>query len=260
MEPTKEILSLAQNTCDDWSYAQLRPVSRRVNRILDTLHIQQTFHDACVLFDALHRWDLFRHFRTYIPKKAEPLEGNQFLIPAQLDTSDWRWEIRGRHPRFFDYTQARSCHWLAPAWLLVAQRLYPQCNWMIASSDLHTSVIDFDNRLLFDPYYQEVGIPTKTSLQMLFGDNFDNPHDCGIYDENDPYDNSTGMSGVALEMWNLADAFKGTEEELIKVMNLFIEPGEDDEESEEALEQVNDELVDNLCVMANREDQFSRSY
>ena len=258
MKPTKEILSYSQNTCDDWSYAQLRPVSRRVNRILNQLHIQQAFHDACVLFDALHRWDVFRHFRTYIPKKAVPMEGRQFLIPAQLDCSDWRYEVRGRHPHFFDYTQARSCHWMAPCWLLVAKQLYPQCNWMIASSDLHTSVIDFDSKLLFDPYYQEVRVSTKASLQMMFGKAFDNPNDCGIYDDSEPYDNSRGMSGVALTMWNLAEEFTGTEEELVKLMNTFI-TCDDDKEFEEAVEKTGDELAENLCVMAERDDQYSRS-
>lgn len=253
------LLEVVKNNCDDWSYAKLRPVSRRVNRILDTLHIQQAFHNACELYEALHRWDIFRHFRTYIPKKAEPLEGEQFLLPAQLDGSDWRWGIRGRHPRFFDYTLARSCHWLAPAWLLVAKQLYPECDWQIASSDLHTSVIDFDNRLLFDPYYQEVGVAPKKSLQMMFGNDFDDPHDCGIFDDSNPYDNGAGISGIALEMWSMADQFKGTEEELVNVLNQFLDAHDKSKEIDmpEALAEEPYALGIGMEIMAQREDQFA---
>jgi hypothetical protein len=50
---------------------------------------------------------LFRDFRKYCTWHFRPGD-----LPAWSDGCDWRCEVLGRPPCYFDYVCAGACHWL----------------------------------------------------------------------------------------------------------------------------------------------------
>ena len=70
-------------------------------------------------------------------------------LPGDFETCDWRWCVRGRHPKYFDYVKHGACHWLVNFNLHLAKLVEPNRTWRIITSDHHSTVWDND-RTLFD--------------------------------------------------------------------------------------------------------------
>ncbi len=250
---------------DEWSMAPLtEPVIRKVNRLLHLPEIQQLFHNATISYDALHRWDIFRHFRDRIPSAAKPLRNAEFVIPAQVDGSDWRFNDckPGPSPKYWDYCLIHACHWMSVPWLEVAKRLFPQHRWDIVSSSLHTGITCLDQNVIFDPLFQTLNVSVDETLQLWLSP--DDPDDCQIYVSGRGYADqlNDGTSSYAMRFWNLADTFQGSEEQLLETLNTFL----DNEKLSESLGMTqNYGLTDNahlnkdpeaLLVLSNRSDQY----
>ena len=81
------------------------------------------------------------------------------LRPAAYDSLDWRWrERRGPQPGYWAWACAGACHWMASHNLTVISSLEPDRPWQIATSDKHSSVVDMERQLLFDPTFKALGL------------------------------------------------------------------------------------------------------
>jgi len=253
---------------DEWGYVPLtQPVMTRVNQLLSDSYIQKLFHDAARAYEAIHRWDIFRHFRDRIPRVVEPVRDSEFILPSQLDGGDWRFmrEVSGRWPKYWDYCLSHACHWTSIPWLAVAKQAFPDHQWDIMSSHLHTGIICVDQKLLFDPYFYAVSVPVAEALSMWDSRLDDDGELCEYYTNGDGYSMLDGSSEYASRFWKLAESFEGTEGELIQIINDFI----DQEEQQEALGIESSYCLTNnahfnqdpetLLVLASREDQYARN-
>ena len=103
----------------------------------------------------------------YIPKPY-----NINIRPAHYDNCDWRSyskktrrEInrvygsrRGPQPHFWAWVCSGACHWVVSPNLLVISKLEPDRPWQIATSDKHSTIVDIERKLIFDPNYLAFGI------------------------------------------------------------------------------------------------------
>ncbi len=82
------------------------------------------------------------------------------LRPADYDSCYWRWDKgrRGPQPGYWAWACAGACHWVASPYLLVISLLEPDRPWQIASSDKHSTVVDLERQLIFDPNYLAMDI------------------------------------------------------------------------------------------------------
>jgi hypothetical protein len=98
----------------------------------------------------------------------DPQEFTSDLRPKDYETCDWRWNCgrRGRHPAFWDFVCHSACHWVNVVAFLVAQKALPQYDWQLASSDLHTTVIDLKSMMLFDPNFLAIGVSADEAVAM----------------------------------------------------------------------------------------------
>ena len=68
---------------------------------------------------------------------------------------------RGPHPHFWKWACHGACHWLVNHNLIVISQLEPDRNWQISSSDIHSTVVDIDRQLLFDPSWIAMSIDAE---------------------------------------------------------------------------------------------------
>ena len=82
------------------------------------------------------------------------------LRPERWDSLDWRWDRGkpGRKPAFHRWVCMGACHWVASHNLMVISELEPDRPWQIATSDKHSSVVDLERKLLFDPNLQALDV------------------------------------------------------------------------------------------------------
>ena len=76
--------------------------------------------------------------------------GKRFRIgqyPADFESCDWRWGVRGRPPRYFQYVKHGACHWLINFNLTLAQLAEPKKEWRIVTSLIHSTVWDGEHTL-----------------------------------------------------------------------------------------------------------------
>ena len=219
----------------DWSYVPMtKLISQKVNEITKKSEVQREFHLATRAYEAIQRWDIFRHFKKTIPKARQPEEGSEFLKPWVWDGSDWRcmWknDQPGRRPAWFDYCCARACHWMTVPWLLVVTALFPDDDWQVLSSPNHTGIVCFEKKLIFDPYFYAVGVPIPECIS-LWTKCEDWEYDfCEIHDAENPYSHQSesGTAVFAQRFWELADSWPGSEEELTLVLKNFIDNYDND--------------------------------
>jgi len=252
---------------NEWGYVPLtQPVMTKVNQLLSTESIQQMFHDATLSYEALKRWDIFRHFRDRIPKTIEPVRDAQYVVPCQLDGSDWRFcrDIPGRWPKYWDYCLAHACHWMTTPWLAVVNQTFPEHTWDVLSSHLHTGIICRKQKVIFDPYFHAVGVSVPDAIAM-WKPEADDLTDCEYFPEGIGYSIVEGTSAYATRFWKLVETFEGTEAELIDIMNKLID--QEHEQEELGIESTYS-LTDNdhfnqdpetLLVLASRADQYARN-
>ena len=211
------------NDCDDWALVPMDKFYRRLNNALSSLPIQQAYHDATLAYYAVRRYQILDHFdASYYPKPLELQEGREFLYPYQANSMDWDWDMGpGRRPKYHEYVCAMACHWMAQPNLLVAQRLFPDYNWIIVSTERHTGVACLEEKLLFEPYFYRSGSTAKSVITMYVGEELDGSLDLEVYDEENPYDYLNGAADYCLRLWEQLDDIAKTDEK--KAMTLLKE-------------------------------------
>ena len=143
----------------DWKIIDPLIYARKLNQILRTDDIRRVFHEVTRTYEAIRRWEILEWdgFSSY-PKLIKPLEGEEYLLPVQMDTMDWRWDLGpGRPALYLDYCLSQSCHWRAKADLAVAQRLLPEYDWIVVSAERHTMVCCPEAQLIWDPHLLRYG-------------------------------------------------------------------------------------------------------
>lgn len=104
---------------------------------------------------------------SYSAQRAEdngyPFRPRPFTLdarPADHDSCDWRFN-RGKPgpaPAFHDWACHAACHWVVTTNLIVITELDPGRPWQIATSDLHSTVVDLERQLIFDTNWLALGI------------------------------------------------------------------------------------------------------
>ncbi|MCP9784143.1 hypothetical protein KBY83_12615 [Cyanobium sp. WKJ7-Wakatipu] len=124
---------------------------RRLRPLFEQRYILELMHEEMECYAEARAED---HGYEYRPRPFS-LE----LRPADYDNMDWRWSgRRGPQPGYWAWAAAGACHWLASHNLFVIRDLEPDRPWQIATSDKHSTVVDLERKLLFDPNFMAMGI------------------------------------------------------------------------------------------------------
>lgn len=87
------------------------------------------------------------------------------MYPADFESCDWRFSLRGRPPEYFKYVKHAACHWLVNFNLKLAMLVEPQREWRIVTCQKHSTVWD-GRKMLFDLNFLALGVPAKESFQL----------------------------------------------------------------------------------------------
>ena len=219
-EVTSKLVQELRNTAPEWNYVNLRSFARRLNRALSLPHIQREYDFVTRAFWDLKRWEILSKYSSNrLPAPIKPLEGQQFVLPMQVDSTDWRWGIQGRHPKYFDYTCSQACHWLTQANYLLACQLFPEVDWDVLTGKYHTSVVNIENKLLFDLNYVAMGVAAWDAVEMFVRSADDEYESLLIITDGTYRCNELSMTGVAMRFWKEVDAMPGTAEEKLQKIN-----------------------------------------
>lgn len=193
---------------EHWHYVALRQFTRRLNRILHTTYIQQAYHDAAVAYSNVRRYEYMDLQNRHLGSNPVSWAQGEFLLPREADSCDWRYECvgAGRKPLFWDYTCHSACHWLSQPNLLVAQRLFPDINWSIASGPYHTTVLAPEERLLFDLNYLALEVPPIKAIELLLRELDEASGRTLYYEDGSQYNYLNGIAGPANEFFALVDS------------------------------------------------------
>lgn len=173
--------------------------ARKLNGLLRSTEIRREFHRASVAADAVKRWDCMEHFNfNSYPEPRRPLDGEEFLMPWQVVTMDWDWDLPpGRRPIYHQFVMPALCHWRAGVDLTIARRLMPQYEWVVVSGPKHTAVIAPEGTLIWDPTYFALDVSAQEAIQQVFGDDLDEQ------DEVDYFPEEYAFSATTVELINL---------------------------------------------------------
>lgn len=193
-----------------WHYIALGQFARRLNRILHTTYIQQAYHDSAVAYANVRRYEYMDLENRQLGSNPVTWAQGEFLLPREADHSDWRYECGGpgRKPLFWDYTCHSACHWLSQPNLLVAQRLFPEINWSIASGPYHTTVLAPEERLLFDFNYVALEVPPVKAIQLLLKETDECQGGTLYYEDGSQYNYLNGIAGPANQFFSMVDSGK----------------------------------------------------
>lgn len=91
-----------------------------------------------------------------------------FAFPSDCDSCDWRWDLKRKHPAYFDFVCHSACHWLVDMCLFVAKAAHPEVPWRIVSSNKHSTVWngDKENPVLFDANFLALDVAPKVAWQL----------------------------------------------------------------------------------------------
>ena len=190
----------------DWKIIDPLIYARKLNQILKTEEIRRVFHEITRAYEAIRRWEIleWRGF-DYYPKLIKPLEGEEYLLPIQMDTMDWRWDLGpGRPALYLDYCLSQSCHWRTKADLAVVQRLLPQYDWIVVSTERHTMVCCPEAQLIWDPTYFAMEVSAQSTLHTVFGEKLDGT-DYNVF-EPEEFE-WTEHTRYIIGIWNLIDGY-----------------------------------------------------
>ena len=204
----QELLTSQQLQNDYLEYTIIDPLlyARKLNQLLRTPEIRQLFHEVTRTYEAIRRWEIleWKGF-DYYPKLIKPLEGEEYLLPIQMDTMDWRWDLGpGRRPLYQSYCLSQSCHWRAKADLAVAQRLLPDYDWIVVSAERHTMVCCPEHQLIWDPTYFAMEVSAQSALHTVFGEKLDGT-DYDVYEQEEF--EWTDHTRYIVGIWNLIDGY-----------------------------------------------------
>jgi len=91
---------------------------------------------------------------------------NFITTPSVIESSDWQYGFgkRGRKPAFWQYALAHACHWMAEKDLYIAKKIAPEFDWVIISSEEHTTVFNGIDTI-FDTTYNAMGISAEVAYK-----------------------------------------------------------------------------------------------
>ena len=99
-----------QETYDDWTIVNPQIFRRKLNNLFRTEEIRRVFHEVTRAYEAIRRWEILevKGFSHY-PSLIKPLGGERYLLPYQMDTLDWRFDLGlGRPPVFHQFCLAMA--------------------------------------------------------------------------------------------------------------------------------------------------------
>ena len=208
IENTLDIREELETHCNDYAYVNLSLFYRRLNRILHTTPIRQAYHNASVAYYNVRRYELLKdRICKETPKPPDFLQRGEYLLPEEVETLCWRYEgcSPGRPPLFWNYICAMACHWMTQPNLLVAQQLFPQVNWSVASSPFHTTVISLEHKLLFDLNYFAMDVTPEAAIQLLLKDTTEFNQELDFYPDGNAYDYMNGLAGGCKVFFDMID-------------------------------------------------------
>lgn len=85
--------------------------------------------------------------------------------PRDFEGCDWDAERVGRRPEYFKYVKHAACHWLVNFNLYVISKAEPKRDWVIVTSEKHSTVWDGDDTL-YDLNFLALGIDPKEAFQL----------------------------------------------------------------------------------------------
>ena len=118
---------------------------------------------------------LFRDYKKYIKGKQHNLNkmygdnGEDTRVswnykkkdmPRDWDSVDWRYDRVGRPPAYDQYVCWGGCHWVVNTLLYTACEVYPETDWRIITSDMHSTVWD-GGHLFFDLNYMALKLSSE---------------------------------------------------------------------------------------------------
>jgi len=86
-------------------------------------------------------------------------------FPRDIETCDWEFWVRGRHPEYFKYVKHSACHWLVNFNLELAKLVEPTRQWRILTGNLHSTVWDGGD-ILFDLNFSALRINPNEAYKM----------------------------------------------------------------------------------------------
>ena len=218
LKTNQEIISNINNELNNWTYVNPLQFSKKLNRALRLPHIAQAYHEASEAFAAVRRWDCFRDHYKYkqVPAPFTSWDGSPLLKPQDVCTTDIFWHRGPGRPAFYEqYVCSQACHWLCVPNLALAQQLFPDHNWVIVQSDRHSSVVCFEERVVFDLTYFYLNVEMERCLEMLFGDDLSGVGTT-VFDDGEEYSYLEGTAGAALQLFSMLDDHTGDIDELLK--------------------------------------------
>lgn len=215
---TQSTINSIQNEIDQWTYFDPQLFARKLNRAFKQPHIAQAFHEASEAFAAVKRWDSFGYLGYQrVPAPFAPYDGRELLRPADVCTTDIFWwdRPRGRPPLYEQFVCSQGCHWFCQPNLVLAQHLFPDYTWVIVNSPRHSSVVCFEERVVFDLTYFYLGVSMEDCLTMLFGDDYSGEA-AEIYDGDIEYSYLDGTATPALHLFKMLDEYTGDIDKLLE--------------------------------------------
>lgn len=89
-------------------------------------------------------------------------------FPDEFESCDWRFDHRGKWPRYWRYVKHAACHWLVNFNLRLAQLVEPSRPWRILTSDDHSTVWDGD-KTIFDLNFLALGVSPDDAYRLASG-------------------------------------------------------------------------------------------
>lgn len=138
--------------------------------------------------NAMRYYDLARHWTKRVVPHLDDAELNRILVrdfnkftwgrwrkkftagtlPEDVESCDWRCEHRGPYPRYWAYVKHAACHWVVNFSLRLAMLAEPNRQWMIISTQDHSTVWD-GKRTLFDFNFQAMGLSAPECFKAAIG-------------------------------------------------------------------------------------------
>lgn len=96
----------------------------------------------------------------------------QYPFPCCFDSCDWRFDRdphrMGPSPHFWKYACHSACHYVCDLALYVAMKAYPEVQWRVVSSQLHSTVWNGSEAkpVLFDINFHAIGVAPSEAWEL----------------------------------------------------------------------------------------------
>lgn len=143
------------------TYFPIQKQWRRLKPLFERLDVLNLMHEEMECYAKARAEDYgYEH-------KPQPF--TPWLRPEDYDSADWRWcgnrAKPGRKPSYWSWACVGACHWVASHNLMVVSLLEPDRPWQISTSDEHSTVVDMERELLFDPTFMALGLTPEECWQ-----------------------------------------------------------------------------------------------